>query len=248
MKIKKTLVTFLVIAVICIFSSPSALFANGEERYEYTVTVEKTAVGFDSGEFTFWLFIFINGFFPIGSGIIGYEGGSVQINYVGLDLSIYSVFVIESGTNGATGVEVSLDSPPTAIDGIINGFVGPLSLSSVNTTETVYFDNIKVARPEPEPEPEPKPEPEPESIWVRTMPMTCWQVFINEDNMFEFIFWYPYKDNNWVRIYDMEGNIVYEVEVPVDDPNIIVDLPDGFYTVKTFHGEELLQEFLIGKP
>ena len=85
-------------------------------------------------------------------------------------------------------------------------------------------------------------------VWVRTMPMTCWQVWINEDNNFQFIFWYPYKDKNWVRIYDMEGNMVYEVDVPLDDPNIIVDLPDGFYTVKTFHDQEMLQEFLIGKP
>jgi len=40
-------------------------------------------------------------------------------------------------------------------------------------------------------------------VWVRTMPMTCWQVWINEDNNFQLIFWYPYKDENWVRIYDM---------------------------------------------
>ncbi|MCJ7473018.1 MAG: hypothetical protein MUP02_09465 [Actinobacteria bacterium] len=84
--------------------------------------------------------------------------------------------------------------------------------------------------------------------WVRPMPMTCWQVWINEDNNFQFIFWYPYKDKNWVRIYDIEGNMVYEVEVSLDDPNIIVDLPDGFYNVKTYHDQELLQEFLVGKP
>jgi len=80
------------------------------------------------------------------------------------------------------------------------------------------------------------------------MPMTCWQVWINEDNDFQFIFWYPYKDNNWVRIYDMEDNMVYETDLPINDPNLIVDLPDGFYMVKTFHHDTLLQEFLIGKP
>ena len=85
-------------------------------------------------------------------------------------------------------------------------------------------------------------------VWVRTMPMTCWQVWINEDNNFQFIFWYPYKDKNWVRIYNMEGNMVYEIEVLLDDPNLIVDLPDSFYNVKTFHDQKLLQEFLIGKP
>ena len=91
---------------------------------------------------------------------------------------------------------------------------------------------------------------EEEPVWIRTMPMTCWQVWKNEDNMFEFIFWYPYKDNNWVRIYDMEGNMVYEVDVPLEDPHIVVDLPDGMYTVKTFwlDPEKPNQEFLIGKP
>ena len=95
----------------------------------------------------------------------------------------------------------------------------------------------------------PPPEPEPE-VWVRTMPMTCWQVWINENNNFEFIFWYPYKDNNWVRIYDMEGNMVYEVDVPLEDPHIIVDLPDGMYAVKVFwlDPEKPTQEFIIGKP
>ncbi|MCJ7473350.1 MAG: DUF6273 domain-containing protein [Actinobacteria bacterium] len=87
-------------------------------------------------------------------------------------------------------------------------------------------------------------------VWVRPMPMTCWQVFINEDNMFEFIFWYPYKDNNWMQIFDMEGNMVYEVDVPLKDPHIIVDLPDGMYNVKTFRfdPEDPIQEFIIGKP
>ena len=87
-------------------------------------------------------------------------------------------------------------------------------------------------------------------VWVRTMPMTCWQIFINEDNMFEFIFWYPYKDNNWMQIFDMEGNMVYEVDVPLKDPHIIVDLPDGMYNVKTFRfdPEDPIQEFIIGKP
>jgi len=91
---------------------------------------------------------------------------------------------------------------------------------------------------------------EPEPVWVRTMPITCWQIFINEDNMFEFIFWYPYKDNNWMQIFDMEGNMVYEVDVPLKDPHIIVDLPDGMYNVKTFRfdPEDPIQEFIIGEP
>jgi len=88
----------------------------------------------------------------------------------------------------------------------------------------------------------PKPEP------VRTHPLTCWQVWINEDGNFQFIFWYLYKDNNWVRIYDMEDNLVFETDLPIDDPNLIVELPDGFYMVRTFHHDKPLQEFLIGKP
>jgi hypothetical protein len=85
--------------------------------------------------------------------------------------------------------------------------------------------------------------------WVRTMPMTCCQVFINEDDMFEFIFWYPYKSNNWVRIYDMEDNLVAEMEVLLDDPHIVVDIPDGIYTVRTYWlNTDPIQEFIIGKP
>ena len=91
---------------------------------------------------------------------------------------------------------------------------------------------------------------EEEPAWVRPMPMTCWQVWINKNNNFQFVFWYPYKDNNWVRIYDMEGNMVYEVDISLNNPHILVDLPDGMYTVKTFNDdpETPLQEFIIGKP
>jgi hypothetical protein len=86
--------------------------------------------------------------------------------------------------------------------------------------------------------------------WVRTMPMTCSRVWINEDNKFQFVFQYPYRDNNWVRIYDASGKMVYEIDMPYDDPNLIVDLPGGTYTVKTFTvgSTEPLQTFVIGKP
>ena len=99
------------------------------------------------------------------------------------------------------------------------------------------FDNFYIEGPGEEPQ-----------IWVRTMPMTCWRVWINGDNNFQFVFWYPYKNNNWVRIYDMEGNLVFETDMTVHDPNLIVDLPDGMYMVKPFHGLLPLQEFMIGKP
>ena len=84
---------------------------------------------------------------------------------------------------------------------------------------------------------------------TRTGELVCYKVWINEDGHFQFIFWYPYADNNWVRIYDMEGNMVFEADMPYDNPNLIVDLPDGMYLVKTFHDQpDPIQEFYIGKP
>jgi hypothetical protein len=87
-----------------------------------------------------------------------------------------------------------------------------------------------------------------EPIWIRTMPMTCSHVWINENNNFQFLFWYPYKDNNWVKIYDMSGKMVYEIDMPYDNPNLIVDLPNGMYIVKTFHVDPTtpIQTFVIG--
>jgi hypothetical protein len=100
-----------------------------------------------------------------------------------------------------------------------------------------YFDNVKLTSEDEE------------EAWVRTQEMTCKQVWVNEDNMFQFSFIYPYRDNNWVRIYDMAGNMVYEIDMPYDNPNIIVDLPNGTYTVKTFTAgsTEPIQTFVIGK-
>lgn len=88
-----------------------------------------------------------------------------------------------------------------------------------------------------------------EKPWVRDHPMTCYQVWVNKDNNFEMVFWWPYRDNNWVKIYDTNGKMVYEVDMPCDNPHIVVDLPDGMYTVKTFNDQPgPLQEFVIGKP
>jgi len=79
--------------------------------------------------------------------------------------------------------------------------------------------------------------------------MTCWQIYVNEAGNFEFIFWWEYVNNNWVRIYDMDGNLVYEVDFLYGEPHFEVDLPDGMYTVKTYHDgfETPIQEFIIGK-
>jgi hypothetical protein len=89
--------------------------------------------------------------------------------------------------------------------------------------------------------------------WVRLMPMTCYRVWINADNNFQFLFWYPYKNNNWVKIYAMNeegtaGEEVFKVDMPYSNPNLIVDLPDGMYIVKTYHSDKMIQEFVIGKP
>lgn len=83
---------------------------------------------------------------------------------------------------------------------------------------------------------------------VRTHEMTCWQIYVNEEGSFEFIFWWEYANNNWVSIYDSQENLVYREDFPKGEPIVEVDLPDGFYTVKTFHEEgNILQEFVIGK-
>jgi hypothetical protein len=86
-------------------------------------------------------------------------------------------------------------------------------------------------------------------VWVRDSEMKCKAIWINEDGYFQFSFIYPYADNNWVKIYDMSGKLVYEVDMPYDNPNIIVDLPDGMYTVKTFTAGSTspIQTFVIGK-
>jgi hypothetical protein len=93
-------------------------------------------------------------------------------------------------------------------------------------------------------------EKEEEEVWVRTMPMTCYQVWVNEDNNFEFVFWWEYASNNWVKIYDMAGTEVFSIDMPLGVANFETDLLDGTYTVKTFHDgfENPIQEFIIGKP
>jgi hypothetical protein len=86
-------------------------------------------------------------------------------------------------------------------------------------------------------------------IWVRDHEMQCWQVWINEANQFEFVFVWEYYNNNHVQIFDMAGNLVWEIDFPKGRSQFVADLPDGMYTVKTFHeAGHILQEFVIGKP
>jgi hypothetical protein len=47
----------------------------------------------------------------------------------------------------------------------------------------------------------------------------------------------------------MDGNLVYSENISYSNPRTVVDLPDGTYTVRTYHSEgDILQEFIIGKP
>jgi hypothetical protein len=89
-----------------------------------------------------------------------------------------------------------------------------------------------------------------EPVWIRDHEMTCYQVWINEDNNFEFVFWWEYANNNWVKIYDMNDNEVFSIDMEKGNAHFEAVLPDGMYTVKTFHNgfETPIQEFLIGKP
>ena len=83
---------------------------------------------------------------------------------------------------------------------------------------------------------------------VRVNDMTCYQVSLTEDNKFELVFWYEYANNNWVTVFDTNGNLVYRKDFSYGHPTVVVDLPNGTYTVKTFHEEgKILQEFTIGK-
>jgi len=91
---------------------------------------------------------------------------------------------------------------------------------------------------------------EPVYIPVRTNQMTCWQVWVNENNNFEFIFRWEYANNNWVKIFDLAGNEAFSIDMKKGGARFEANLPDGMYTVKTFHNdyETPIQEFIIGKP
>ena len=91
---------------------------------------------------------------------------------------------------------------------------------------------------------------EEEAVWVRTLPMTCSTVWINKDGCFEFVFFWEYKNNNWVKIYDMEGNEVFSIDMKYGNPRFEACLGEGMFMVKTYHDDmsEPLQEFAIGNP
>ena len=128
---------------------------------------------------------------------------------------------------------------------MFNGEVYPYGTILLN--EIRYF--TITAPPAPAQTP-PAPVPVVEPVWVRDVQMTCYQVWVNEDNAFEFVFWWEYRDNNWVKIYDMSGNEIFSIDMPYGDAHFIANLPDGMYTVKTFNVDSVtpIQIFTIGKP
>jgi hypothetical protein len=89
-----------------------------------------------------------------------------------------------------------------------------------------------------------------QALVARDRDMVCSEVWVNEGGDFEFVFLYEYKDNNWVKIYDMAGNEVFSINMPYGNAHFVASLPDGIYTVKTYHVDMStpLQEFVIGKP
>jgi hypothetical protein len=94
-------------------------------------------------------------------------------------------------------------------------------------------------------------QPEPEPMWVRgDRDMVCYKIEVNDNGCFEFVFWWEYKDNNWVKIYDKDGNEVFSIDMPYGKASFEACLNDGTYTVKTFHTDMStpLQEFTISKP
>jgi hypothetical protein len=52
-----------------------------------------------------------------------------------------------------------------------------------------------------------------------------------------------------LRFMTWGGKEVFSFDMPYDNPNLMVDLPDGIYTLMTFTvgSTEPIQEFVIGK-
>ncbi len=232
MKIKKLLSVLILVLAVLLFTLPASLGAINGDPVEEVEALQLTAVCSDNpGETRCWEVTNPNSY------AWGFQYYTFRtINDVDWypGLGGQSIFI---AANSTQKICLPLETADGIITGLQVGWYGKIIWW--DTTGIIATTDASCTS---------APAESIETQWVRTMPMTCWQVWINEDNDFQFIFWYPYKDNNWVRIYDMEDNMVYEVDLPLNDPNLIVDLPDGFYMVKTFHHDTMLQEFLIGKP
>jgi hypothetical protein len=172
------------------------------------------------------------------------------------DNGYYIMWVYNLNTNYSVNVKEWLASYYPARKMSDFSQVYQIFLRANSGSSIFYVDNIFLGLGDPLSEPDEGKNDaadntyQKEDIWVRNTEMTCKNVWINDSGDFQFSFIYPYADNNWVRIYDMAGKMVYEVDMPYDNPNIIVDLPNGMYTVKTFNVDPAnpIQTFVIGKP
>jgi hypothetical protein len=124
-----------------------------------------------------------------------------------------------------------------------------ISINCYSRNSSAWYDDVSIVYKDTVSSSEPEPEPVP--MWERgDQQMVCYQVWVNDDGCFEFVFWWEYKDNNHVMIYDMEGTEVFSIDMPYGKASFEACLGDGTYTVKTFHDDmsEPLQEFTISKP
>ncbi len=225
-----------------------------------TIYIEKTTIGDFDGDFIFQVLrADRNGNITIGSTnyflertvSISAPGGSILVKYLKPD----GYIVREIENLGADKVDWSFGVPE--LEDFINHTTDQFRLDKGETHEDVYFLNFKET---PEPGPSSTTAVEVGGITeevevleevqaVRTKPFTVWQVDCNDEGHLEFIFVYPYKDNNWLTIYDMAGNEIHREDISYSNPRTTVALPDGTYTVKTFHSEgHIIQEFTVGLP
>jgi len=176
----------------------------------------------------------------------------------GNNVGLYTASVTATADNQTFTQNIDFTYPKSSVTGtyVINGLLfsnadTPVLLSQKQTSFEHEADTglTQINEDEETPSSETGVVVE-EKVWIRNHDMTCYQVWINEDNNFGFVFWWEYKNNNWVKIYDMGGNEVFSIDMQYGKANFEADLPDGMYTVKTFHDgfNTPIQEFVIGKP
>ena len=245
----KYFLPLIIIFVLVIIFFPSSLFANFTEvKFTTNVYKETTGSALSGATYDFILDIYRDGEYIGTYTWTDYPAGGPYTVYTrtGATGSSFRFIVHEvEKTIVATYSGVSLTSmPPTNITTKITTSPEFYWVATEDSSQNVYFRNVV---PEKKAVVEPIPEPAP---WVRDKEMTCYQVWINGDNNFEFVFWWEYANNNHVQIFDMAGNLVFETDMEKGNARFEADLPDGMYTVKTFHDgfETPIQEFLIGKP
>jgi hypothetical protein len=235
-KMKKILKIFFLIFIITVTIipfAPSNIFANGEDSYDHQIVAgsagENTTINF------------------LGTGYLGYYKIVTLYNNNSPDQIDYSFTIDQDNpwdlemTNALPAGNYHYKLLISDDYDIINGEMIAYPVFLLNErhdfTISIRKDNKQTDVISP-------------PIWVRDHEMTCYQVWINEDNNFEFVFFWEYANNNWVKIYDMAGNEVFSIDMEKGNARFEADLPDGIYTVKTFHNgfETPIQEFLIGKP